>query len=226
MSQPQGDSRSATWLWVGGSLALLTTVGLARRDLLPWLLGLDGLWLLGWLFSTFLGFFPIPSTRWFVVAASLSLVAIGGFVLPDMLVWLLLIDALWLALLVVDAFRIVDPAQIDVRREAPPAFSVGRALPVQYTWTNRGARSVRLQALEEFPEPLGGAQVVPRLIRIPGAGRAREQLSVTPTLRGKGHGGRLDLRILGPMGLAWRQTRTMLPWDVTVYPSLIGASIR
>lgn len=222
---PQG-SRNSTWLWVGGSLAVITSVGLVRRDLLPWLLGMDGLWLVGWLFRTFLGFVPIPSKRWLIVAGSLSVVALGGFYLPDMLAWLLVLDGVWVAIFVVDAFRITDPAELDVEREAPPAFSVGRALPVQYAWTNRGDQRVRLLVREVFPEPLGGVQVTPREITIAALGRTREQLDVMPAHRGKGAGGRLDLRILGPMGLAWRQARMSLPWDVTVYPSLIGASIR
>ncbi len=224
MSQPP-PTRHIGWLWIGVALAVITTAGLIRRDLLPWLLGIDALWLVAWLFSTFLGFVPIPAKRWFVVAAALSLVGLGGLFLPDGLAWLLVLDGTWVSLLVVDAFRMADPDSVSVEREAPPAFSVGRALPVQYFWRNRSGREIRLQAREEFPEPLGGVQVVPRSIQIDAGSRTREQLSVMPAHRGKGSGGRLDLRIRGPMGLTWRQVRRTLPWDVTVYPSLIGASI-
>jgi uncharacterized protein (DUF58 family) len=31
---------------------------------------------------------------------------------------------------------------------------------------------------------------------------------------------------MGPLGLVWRQAVRQLPWDATVYPSLIGASVR
>jgi uncharacterized protein (DUF58 family) len=59
----------------------------------------------------------------------------------------------------------------------------------------------------------------------PGA-TLREEVQLNPVHRGKGAGGRLHLRILGPWGLVWRQTRRELPWQATVYPNLVGASLR
>ena len=43
--------------------------------------------------------------------------------------------------------------------------------------------------------------------------------------RGRGSGGRLHLRLRGPLGLGWRQLRRELPWQVVVYPNLVGASL-
>jgi uncharacterized protein (DUF58 family) len=174
---------------------------------------------------TLLGFIPIPTRRWLLVAAGLSLVGLLGLARADGLAWLLLLDTLWLLALVLDALGGTDPGLIDVAREAPPAFSVGRALPVSYGWVNRGARPVRLRVKEKFPEPLGGIGMPLREISIPGGGRTREQLSVMPAHRGKGSGGTIYARILGRWGLTWRQSRRELPWVATVYPSLIGASV-
>jgi uncharacterized protein (DUF58 family) len=101
-----------------------------------------------------LGLIPIPTRRWFLVAAGLSLVALLGVVRSDGLAWLLVVDAVWLLALVIDALSVSDPRDIDVTREAPPAFSVGRALPVTYLWSNRGKRAVTLRVKEHFPEPL------------------------------------------------------------------------
>jgi uncharacterized protein (DUF58 family) len=53
-----------------------------------------------------------------------------------------------------------------------------------------------------------------------------EQLELEPVRRGIGPGGTMDLRILGPLGLAWRQSRIEAPWSATVYPSLKGAWLR
>jgi uncharacterized protein (DUF58 family) len=65
-----------------------------------------------------------------------------------------------------------------------------------------------------------------REISIPAGGTTREQLSVLPAHRGKGRGGTIYSRILGRWGLTWRQSRRELPWDATVYPNLVGASVR
>jgi uncharacterized protein (DUF58 family) len=53
-----------------------------------------------------------------------------------------------------------------------------------------------------------------------------ERLELQPVRRGVGQGGRLDIRVLGPLGLAWRQGRIELPWTATVYPNLLAASLR
>jgi uncharacterized protein (DUF58 family) len=53
-----------------------------------------------------------------------------------------------------------------------------------------------------------------------------ERLELRPARRGIGRGGTLDIRILGPLGLAWRQGRLELPWTATVYPTLLAASLR
>ncbi len=218
--------RSRTWLGAGAVLGSLTLLSLLWEGTLPWMLVLDGFWLAGWLFDAFLGFIPIPTQRWLTVGLIIAPLALLGLARSDALAWLLLANAVWLAALAVDALRTVDPAQLVPAREAPPAFSVGRALPVSYSWSNRSTQPLSVVVREEFPEPLGGAETPTRVLKIPAGGRARETLDVLPARRGTGQGGRIDLRILGPLGLAWRQVKTELPWDVTVFPKLIGASIR
>ena len=218
--------RSRTWLSVGAALGGGTLLGLLWRGALPWLLILDGFWLAGWLFDAFLGFVPVPSRRWLIIGLALAPLALLGLERADALAWLLGANAIWLVLLALDALRVPDPEMLVVGREAPPAFSVGRALPVIYTWTNRSRFRLTLLVREEFPEPLGGAATPTRHLEIPAGERIREPLDVMPAHRGKGHGGTMDVRILGPLKLAWRQVRMELPWDVTVFPKLIGASIR
>jgi uncharacterized protein (DUF58 family) len=218
--------RSRTWLIAGAVLAGLTLLSPFWKGTLPWVLVLDGFWLAGWLFDAFLGFVPIPSQRWLTVGVILAPLALLGFLRSDALAWLLLANGVWLVALAVDALRTVDPSGLVVRREAPPAFSVGRALPVSYSWTNQSTQPLTIIVREEFPAPLGGAETPTRRLEIPAGGQARETLEVMPARRGKGPGGRIDIRILGPFGLAWRQARLELPWDVTVFPRLIGASIR
>jgi hypothetical protein len=53
-----------------------------------------------------------------------------------------------------------------------------------------------------------------------------EEMLMRPVSRGRGQGGPMTLRVLGPLGLAWWQRRLELPWDVTVFPSLVASSLR
>jgi uncharacterized protein (DUF58 family) len=188
-----------------------------------------------------------PSRRWFVGAAALALVAPLGYVWPPTLALLLALDALWVLALLVDAWRSERPAHvIDVERVAPPAFSVGRPLPVTYRWRNKTMRRVALDVREEFPanvEPAPTANarpvrgVVPgvsaselevheRSIEIPASSVTREEMVMRPLRRGVAEAGRLHVRLESPWRLAWRQERLAEPWKVMVYPNLVGASLR
>ena len=168
---------------------------------------------------------PLPSRRWLAVAAAFALVGLLGLFWPHALSALLLLDGLWVVALAVDAVLGGRILPVRVVREAPPAFSVGRALPVRYRWTLSGARPVEVLVREELPPPLGTVSSTRRLRLLAGV-TTFETLAVTPLRRGRGRGGTLHLRLLGPLGLAWRSARIELPWQVTVFPSLLGASTR
>jgi uncharacterized protein (DUF58 family) len=83
-----------------------------------------------------------------------------------------------------------------------------------------------VQVKERLPEPLGGAITPLRRLELPARLEVEEHLELQPLRRGIGTGGTIDLRILGPLGLAWRQSRIEAPWTATVYPSLRGSSLR
>jgi len=170
----------------------------------------------------------LPSRRWYLVAALLTPVALLGFIWPEAGLALLVLDLLWVIAAVIDGWRLsaLDPATIGIVREAPPAFSVGRALPVTYRWTNPLRRRLVLVVREVFPPELRPEQGIERRLQIEAGKPLRDEVHLTPTHRGKGAGGRLHLRILGPWGLVWRQVRREVPWQATVYPNLIGASLR
>ncbi|MGE0352056.1 MAG: DUF58 domain-containing protein [Gemmatimonadales bacterium] len=168
-----------------------------------------------------------PSRRWFIGGALLAIVGLLGFVRADALSWLLLLDAMWVLALLVDAWLVPAPAALRMERVSPPAFSVGRALPVSVIWRQGGSRPLRVIVRERFPEPLGGADTPERRFVIPAGGLAEETLRILPRARGKGAGGSVTARVVGPLGLVWRQgTVPAEPWQVTVYPRLEGASIR
>jgi uncharacterized protein (DUF58 family) len=168
----------------------------------------------------------LPSRRWLVVAAALALVAPVAAVWPAAAgVWVVL-DLLWIGALIVDLVLVPGPRVLEVTREAPAAFSAGRTFPVRYRWRHREPRRLSLLVKEHLPEPLGGADTPLRRLKVPAGSAIEERLEFRPPRRGIGRGGRLDVRILGPLGLAWRQGRLELPWTATVYPNLLAASLR
>jgi len=135
---------------------------------------------------------------------------------------LALVLAVWL-----DAIRAVRPgsALLRVAREAPPAFSVGRASDVGYRWGNAAPRRARLRLREVRPELLGGTQP-PRALDVPPRGEARETVAVVPVRRGRETAGAFVVDSLGPLGLGVRRGGFPLPWDVAVYPPLVTIRLR
>ncbi len=168
----------------------------------------------------------VPSRRWLMGAAALAPVAVAGLAWPGALGVLLTLDALWLLAFVVDAFAAPGARALEVRREAPVAFSLGRRFVIRYRWRHTGRRRITVEVKEHLPEPLGGAATPLRRLQLPVGLPVEEQLELEPVRRGIGPGGRIDLRILGPLGLAWRQSRIEAPWTATVYPSFRGAWLR
>jgi uncharacterized protein (DUF58 family) len=170
----------------------------------------------------------LPDRRWYLVALALALLAPLALVWPRAALVLVALDLLWLVALGVDAWRTagIDLARVTVVREAPPAFSVGRILPVTYRWTNALDRPLHIRIREVLPAPLEPVQGAERRLNLTAGAEQPEEIPLRPVRRGKGAGGTLWLRIRGPWGLVWRQARRELPWPAVVYPNLVGASLR
>jgi uncharacterized protein (DUF58 family) len=170
----------------------------------------------------------VPTRRWLLVAALLSLTALAGQFTGAGGTILLVVDLLWIVALLIDAWRSWDLsiAALEVTRQAPPAFSAGREAQVRYRWGNPLARRLTLDVREEFPGELATATAETRSLSIPAGGSAFEEITVRAVRRGRAVGGRLHLRIPGPWGLAARHARRELPWKATVFPDLTPAAIR
>lgn len=170
----------------------------------------------------------LPTRRWYLVAAALALLAPLALLRPEAtLVWIAA-DVVWLLLLAGDGLRAarLRASDLEIRRAAPPAFSAGRPLPVLYRWGNRTGRRLRLAVREELPAPLAFAGSDQRSLVLPPRGELREEVTIRPLHRGTGSAGLLYLRVLAPLGLAWRQLHYPLPWSVIVYPSFSGIPLR
>ena len=156
------------------------------------------------------------------------MVAALSLVWPGASVVFVVLDALWLGLLVADAVRLsnVDWSRLTVRRDTVPAFSVGRALPVTLVWRNGTRLPLTLRVREDVASIIGLAAPAERRLAISPDSIARETFDVRPLRRGKERAGQLYVRATSPWGLASRQGRMDVPWEVTVYPNLTGAALR
>lgn len=170
----------------------------------------------------------LPTTRWYVVAACLAVLAPLSLWLPAATTVLFVVDIVWVIAFVADAVLIggIDLHTFPVRREAPPAFSVDRPLPVTYWWTNPSSHPWHLRVREEIPAPLHRLGPKQRDLTLAPASDTADKHVFDPWRRGKVDAGRFDLRLRGRWGLAWRQGTRHLPWHVTVYPGLRAVALR
>jgi uncharacterized protein (DUF58 family) len=169
---------------------------------------------------------PIPTRRWLAGAAALAVLAPLALVLPGAAGLLPALDLLWVAALLMDWLGTAPPRTLAVTREAPAAFGVGRVAMVRYRWRHSGRRPLTLEVREGLPAPLGGAETPTRRLRVPPGEGLDERLELVPIRRGAGSGGVLAVRVLGRLGLAWRQESVTLPWSATVYPTVPDMALR
>ncbi len=161
--------------------------------------------------------------RALALLAASALIALVGYRAPGALDLLLLVDAALLAGVWLDA--LLAPrigkwgAEVTVVREAPPAYSLGRAGEVSYRWRNRAARRARLWVREVRPDIVGGT-LSPRAVAVPANGVVSETIPVVPIRRGHETSGAFAIDSGGPLGLGVRRSRVDLPWDIRVYPAL------
>jgi uncharacterized protein (DUF58 family) len=167
----------------------------------------------------------VPTRRALIIAAALTPVALLGFAYAGALDVMLAADALLLALVIADARLAPGKADVNVARIAANSFSTGRETSCTYRWTNAAGRRARLSVRETRPVRIGGV-LAPRDVEVSARGDHSETLPVRPLRRGRETAGWLAVRSTGPLGLAMRQWRVDLPWQVTVYPALPASRLK
>lgn len=166
----------------------------------------------------------VPSRRWYLGALVPGVMALLMLADQRWIVLFVAANAGWLLALLAD-WRRAAGTGMAVRRDAPPAFSVGRGTEVRWQWENVRARSIAVHAREEVPPVLVAGGMLERVLTLAPGGMTESRM-LTPVGRGKGEARTMHLRVLGPWGLAWHQRRVELPWRVVVHPSLDPARRR
>jgi len=169
---------------------------------------------------------PLATRRWLVVAALLALCWPAVLAVPALAGVLLVADLAWVAALLADWLLAPAARHLSFVREVPPAFSLGRSLPMTYRWKSTHPRPTELLVREAYPDVLLAGPAPERRIPLTPHGSATESVEVRPVKRGRGAGGRCWLRASGPLGLARARWEFDVPFTATVFPDLTEAALR
>lgn len=167
----------------------------------------------------------VPTRRTAILLGAAAGVGLLGYVTPYALDLLLAANVVVVLLAAADRVLCAGPGELEVEREAPETFAVGRPTECGYRWRNASGHSARLTVREVRPAILGGP-MPSRGLAVPAHGTARERLPVAAVHRGREREGWLAVRSLGPLGLVYRQGRIPLPWAVTVYPAMPASRLK
>lgn len=156
----------------------------------------------------------LPSRRFlYLLAAASALFLASGWAA-------LTVDLLLLLAFIADALG--SPAvALGVERRAPQRISLGATARDALVLENRGTLSARVRLTDDLPEILvrEGPDVLEAVIA-PGR-EARLEFPVRAERRGDAEYGDVHLRVLGPLGLAWRQRRVYRADPLRVLPGVL-----
>ncbi|WP_306363360.1 DUF58 domain-containing protein [Nocardia sp. CC227C] len=169
-----------------------------------------------------------------VVTGRLALAAAAAalfvtLVLPS---WLgvLAATAALAALVIADLALLGSADDLELTREPVTTVRTGRAAEVELVVLNKGSRTLRGIVWDDWPDS-AHAEHRTHELRLPANTRVRFHTELTPDYRGDRIAGPVTIRLLGPLGMAGRQTRRAVPARLRALPPfrserLLGAKIR
>ncbi len=165
---------------------------------------------------------PIPTPRALLLLALGIVVplaaggAAGGWALA-------LLDAGVLALVALDAALAPGAARLRAARQVSAPLAAFAENQVEVALASLGGRPLSVLVADAPPVAAEATGHRARL-DLPAGGEARLAYRVVPRARGRHRFGDLHLRVLGPLGLAWRPVRLPLAQEVSAWPGLAGAA--
>jgi uncharacterized protein (DUF58 family) len=162
---------------------------------------------------------PVPTPRAVVLLALgvLLPLALGGGAAAALA--LAALDLGLLALLVLDVRLAPGPEAFRGARQARRPLSAFAENRVELTLVSLGRRPALVDLADAPPAEADADGHRARLRLVPGAA-ATLAYRLTPRRRGRLAFGDLHLRVLGPLGLAWRPVRLPLAEEASAYPGL------
>jgi uncharacterized protein (DUF58 family) len=158
---------------------------------------------------------PVPTARLAVLAAlgAVVVVAVPGSV-PARLV---AVDGALLVLFLLDWALAPRPSSFDLARELPGVVTLGSSADVTWRVRSRRRASFTIAVADELAPSLCAAARRFRG-RVPGGGELTATTTIEPTRRGRFRPTELVWRAEGPLGLAGRQGRALVPSTLRVHP--------
>ncbi len=153
------------------------------------------------------------------IALPLALLWPFGSRLGAVSLFLLIFDGIVLGLTLWDSHQ-VDRQRVQILREPIHRLSIGRDNPVVLEVSN-GDQATTIQIRDAYPQEFIASSQQLQIV-LPPQSRQVLTYSVQPRKRGKYTWGDLQVRQLGPGGLAWKQWTISQTETVTVYPDLVG----
>ena len=155
------------------------------------------------------------------VTGRLALLALLGVVpvvlLPDLLT-VLVVALVLLAAVCVDLVLAVPVAGLRLSRDGAGAVRLGEQVQVRLTIVNPSRRRLRA-VLRDAWVPSAGASPPTQALDVPAGERRTLTTELRPTRRGDRTPDRVTVRAFGPLGVAGRQGRHVVPWRLRVQPS-------
>ena len=156
---------------------------------------------------------PLPSRR------LLALLAVAALLYPLSVAAALALDGALLLAALADWWLTGGRRRLLVERRAPARLAQGAATTFELRLTNPGRFPVRAVLTDDLPPELARETDVFR-VRVPGRDRAVVSYGIMPEGRGELRLGDVHARILGPLGLAWRELRERRSDPLRVHPGL------
>jgi uncharacterized protein (DUF58 family) len=156
----------------------------------------------------------LPSRRFlYLLAGASALFLVSGWAAAT-------VDLVLLVAFVADALW-APVVTLGVERRAPLRISLGATARDALVLENRGKLAARVRVTDDLPEILvrEGPDVLEAVVE-PG-GEARLEYPVRAERRGDAEYGDVHVRVLGPLGLAWRQRRVYRADPLRVLPGIL-----
>lgn len=116
-----------------------------------------------------------------------------------------------------DLLRTPSPARVQARRAGDTSVRLGETATTQLILSNTNAGTVRATVRNAWVPSAGALNGVQPVV-IPPRQRRLLALTMVPTRRGDRRAGPVVLRILGPLGVAGRQSAQAAPWTLRALP--------